>query len=48
MSEAAKTARLDPRYDKMVDHAMRKSANADEGRLLRNMKPFPGDSKNKK
>ncbi|MEZ5595389.1 MAG: zinc ribbon domain-containing protein [Pseudomonadales bacterium] len=40
-SEAAKTARLDPRYEKMVDHAMTKSASADEHRLLRKMKPFP-------
>jgi putative FmdB family regulatory protein len=39
-SENTKTARLDPKYDKMVDASMRKSANADPQRLLRKMKPF--------
>jgi putative FmdB family regulatory protein len=39
-SEAAKTSRLDPKYEKMVDHAMKKSASADENRIIRNLKPF--------
>jgi len=36
-SEATKTARLDPKYEKMVDHAMSKSTSADENRLIRQM-----------
>ena len=36
-SEATKTARLDPKYEKMVDHAMKKSASADENRLIDRM-----------
>lgn len=43
-SEATKTAKLDPKYDRMVDHAMKKSASADENRLLRRLKPFSSDS----
>ncbi len=39
-SEASKTARLDPKYEKMVDHAMKKSASADENRLIKKMKTF--------
>jgi len=39
-SENAKTARLDPKYEKKVDHALRKSANADPDRLMRRL-PFP-------
>jgi putative FmdB family regulatory protein len=39
-SENAKTARLDPKYEKRVDDALRKSSNADPDRLLRKMKPF--------
>ena len=44
-SEASKTARLDPKYEKMVDHSMQKSASADEHRLLKQMKPFAGAGK---
>jgi len=43
-NEATKTARLDSKYEKRVDDAMRKSSNADPNRLLRKMKPF-GDAK---
>jgi putative FmdB family regulatory protein len=39
-SENAKVARLDPKYEKMVDDSMRKSAGADPDRLLKKMKPF--------
>jgi putative FmdB family regulatory protein len=42
-SDNAKTARLDPKYEKMVDDSMRKSATADPDRLLKKMKPFPKD-----
>jgi len=45
-SEASRTARLDPRNEEMVNHAMKISENADVDRLLRRMKPFP--TKNKK
>ncbi len=41
-SEATKTAKLDPRYEKMVDTAMRNSTSADEHRLLKKMTPFTG------
>jgi putative FmdB family regulatory protein len=40
-SEATKTSKLDPKYEKMVDQAMRKSSSADPERLLRKMRPFP-------
>lgn len=39
-SEATKTARLDPKYEKMADAAMRKNPLADPDRLLRKMKPY--------
>lgn len=42
-SEAAKSARLDPKYDRMVDHALKRSASADPDRLLKKMKPFAKD-----
>ncbi|MGD8831761.1 MAG: zinc ribbon domain-containing protein [Pseudomonadales bacterium] len=41
-SEASKTAKLDPKYDKMIDHAMNKSAGASEHRIIDKMKPFTG------
>ena len=41
LSEASKVARLDPKYDKMVDRAMQNTQNADPDRLLKKMKPFP-------
>ena len=39
-SDNAKTAKLDPKYEKQVDAAMQKSRAADPERLLRKMKPF--------
>jgi putative FmdB family regulatory protein len=39
-SANAKSSRLDPKYEKMVDDSLRKSASADPDRLLRRMKPF--------
>lgn len=39
-SEADKTAALDPRYQKMVDHAIGNTPEADPDRHLRRMKPF--------
>lgn len=39
-SEAQKTARLDPKYDKLVDATAKSAASASEDRLLRRMKPF--------
>ena len=39
-SEATKTAKLDPKYEKMADSAMRKNPLADPDRLLRKMKPY--------
>ncbi|NIP14725.1 MAG: hypothetical protein GWM88_08350 [Pseudomonadales bacterium] len=44
-SEATKTSKLDPKYDKMVDHAMDKSTSADVDRLVGKMKPFPKGAK---
>jgi putative FmdB family regulatory protein len=41
---ASKTARLDPKYERMVDRAIRNTPNADPDRLLRRMKPFPKES----
>jgi putative FmdB family regulatory protein len=41
-SEATKTSRLDPKYEKMADDAAKKSASADPMRLLKKMKPFAG------
>ena len=40
-SEATKTSKLDPKYEKLVDDAMRKSSSADPERILRKLKPFP-------
>jgi putative FmdB family regulatory protein len=42
-SEASKAARLDPKYDRMVEHSLAKSRSADPDRLLRKMKPFSGE-----
>ena len=39
-SESTKASRLDSKYEKRIDDAMRKSASADPERLLRKMKPF--------
>jgi putative FmdB family regulatory protein len=45
LSSASKVARLDPKYDKRAEQALRNTSNADPERLLRRMKPFPKDSK---
>ncbi len=42
-SRASKLDRLDPRYDKMVDTALKNTPNAEPDRLLKKMKPFPKD-----
>jgi len=42
-SKASKLDRLDPKYDKMVDRAMSSTQNAEPDRILKKMKPFPGD-----
>ena len=39
-SQNTKTAKLDPKYEKLVDASMRNRRIADPDRLLRNMKPF--------
>ena len=39
-SDAQKTARLDPKYDRLVDATAKSAAATSEGRLLRRMKPF--------
>jgi hypothetical protein len=38
----SKVERADPRYDRMVDQAMRNTSSADPDRLLRTLKPFSG------
>ena len=43
LSSASKVDRLDPKYDKMVDRAMRNTTHADPDRLLKKMKPFSED-----
>ena len=43
LSSASKVERLDPKYDKMVDSAMRNTPHADPDRLLKRMKPFSDD-----
>lgn len=40
-SEETKTSKLDPRYEKLVDRAMRNSSAADPERILRRTRPFP-------
>jgi putative FmdB family regulatory protein len=40
LSGASKVERLDPKYDRMVDQAMKKTEQADPDRLLKRMKPF--------
>lgn len=45
LSSASKVARLDPKYEKRVDQAIRNTPMADPDRLLKRMKPFPKDSK---
>jgi len=43
LSSASKVARLDPKYERRVDQAIRNTPLADPDRLLRRMKPFPKD-----
>ena len=43
LSSASKVARLDPKYDKMVDRAMQNTPQGDPDRVLRRLKPFPKD-----
>jgi putative FmdB family regulatory protein len=43
LSSASKVARLDPKYDKMVDRAMRNTPQGDPDRVLKRLKPFPKD-----
>ena len=43
LSNASKVARLDPKYDKMVDAAMKSTQHAEPDRLLKKMKPFSSD-----
>ncbi len=43
-SSASKVARLDPKYDRMVDRAMRNTPAADPDGVLKRLKPFPKDS----
>jgi putative FmdB family regulatory protein len=44
LSSASKLARLDPKYDKMVDRAMKNTPEADPDRVLKRLKPFPRDT----
>jgi putative FmdB family regulatory protein len=43
LSSASKAARLDPKYDRRVDQAMRNTPQADPDRILKRLKPFPKD-----
>ena len=43
LSKQSKLDRLDPKYDKMVDRAMKNTPNAEPDRLLKKLKPFPKD-----
>ena len=43
LSSASKVARLDPKYDKMVDRAMKNTPQGDPDRVLKRLKPFPKD-----
>ena len=38
---SSKLSSLDPRYDKLVDNAIKNTPEADPNRHLRKMKPFP-------
>jgi len=40
LSSASKLDRLDPRYDRMVDQAMRNTQGAEPDHLLKKMRPF--------
>ncbi len=41
LSKQSKVEKLDPKYDKMVDRAMRNTQHAEPDRLLKKLKPFP-------
>ena len=41
-SNNAKTAKLDPRYEKMVQHSLGKSPLANPDRLIKKMTPYDG------
>ena len=43
LSKASKIEKLDPKYDKMIDKAMRNTQNAEPDRILKKMKPFSED-----
>lgn len=43
LSKASKLDRLDPKYDKLVDSAMRSTPQAEPDRLLEKMKPTSGE-----
>ncbi|MEZ5557371.1 MAG: zinc ribbon domain-containing protein [Pseudomonadales bacterium] len=43
LSKASKLARLDPRYDRMVDSAMRNTQHAEPDHHLRKLKPLSDD-----
>ena len=43
LSSTSKMEKLDPKYDKMVDKAMRNTQSADPDNYLRRMKPFSSD-----
>ncbi len=43
LSSASKVAKLDPKYDKMVDRAMKNTPQADPDRVLSRLKPFSKD-----
>jgi len=40
LSKMSKLEKLDPKYDKMVDRAMKNTASADPDRILEKMKPL--------
>jgi len=40
LSKMSKVEKLDPKYDKMVDRAMKNTASADPDRILEKMKPL--------
>ena len=41
LSKSSKLSRLDPKYDRMVDQAIRSTPEADPDRHLKRMKPLP-------
>ena len=43
-SPASKVARLDPKYDRMVDQAMKNTQNAEPDHLLKRTRPFTDKS----